>query len=159
MLLTPHTFVGIAIAGVIPNPFIAVPLAFGMHFVGDMIPHWDFYSNTKREDRLTGWRPIAVMGDLAVAVALGVVATTYALWVKNDSALALNIFLCGIASSLPDAIIGLRIFANKEPGILKLMNNVQRKIQFQAPLPWGVLTQLLIVVASSLLILNSIKSV
>ena len=79
MLLTPHTFVGIAIAGVIPNPFIAVPLAFGMHFVGDMIPHWDFYSNTKREDRLTGWRPIAVMGDLEVAVALDVVAQPQAL--------------------------------------------------------------------------------
>jgi hypothetical protein len=154
MLLTPHTFVGIAIATAIPNPMISVPISFGMHFLGDMVPHWDFYSNTTIEQRKNGWRPLAVMADLALAVALGVAATTYALWVLHNPALALNIFLCGIASSLPDAITGLRIFVQKEPAILKVINRTQSKVQFQAPLPWGIITQLLVIVVSSLLILD-----
>ena len=48
MLLTPHTLVGVAIATNISNPFLAIPLAFISHFLGDKIPHWDFYSNTKK---------------------------------------------------------------------------------------------------------------
>lgn len=156
MLLTPHTFVGIAIAHAIPNPFIAVPLSFGMHFMGDLVPHWDFYSGTKIEERRVGWRPMAVMADLAISVALGIFATTHAMWVLHNNVLALNVFLCGIASSLPDAISSLKIFTQKEPWLVKTVYNIQHNMQFQAPLPWGMITQILIVIVSSLLILNSV---
>ncbi|HSX39602.1 MAG TPA: hypothetical protein VLI92_03360 [Candidatus Saccharimonadales bacterium] len=155
MLLTSHTFVGIAIAYTIPNPFIAVPLSFAMHFAGDLVPHWDFYSNTTVEARKTGWRPLAVMAEFGIAVAVGVLATTHALWVLHNSHLALNIFLCAIAACLPDALTSFKIFFEKVPGPIRALARVQHKLQFQAPLPWGVLTQLFVIVASSLVILNS----
>ena len=119
MLLTPHTLVGVAVGASIPNPFIAVPLSFALHFLADKVPHWDFYSNTEKEQRLKGWRPIAVMADLIVAVAIGLTFTYYALWVNGNPAMALNIFLCGIAAVLPDALEGPYIFMDKEPKILE----------------------------------------
>jgi len=148
MLLTPHTLVGVAIATNISNPYIAIPIAFISHFLGDKVPHWDFYSNTKKEERIKGWRPLAVMGDLAVGVAVGVTYTTYFLWVKQDLSLALVTFICGIASVLPDALSGLTIIGGKENKFLELLNNVQSKMQFQAPLPWGILTQVGVILIS-----------
>ncbi len=148
MLLTPHTLVGVAIATNISNPYIAIPIAFISHFLGDKVPHWDFYSNTKKEERIKGWRPLAVMGDLAVGVAVGVTYTTYFLWVKQDLSLALVTFICGIASVLPDALSGLTIIGGKENKFLELLNKIQSKMQFQAPLPWGILTQVGVILIS-----------
>ncbi len=141
MLLTPHTVVGVAIAMAIPNPLIAVPVAFVFHFLGDLVPHWDFYSNTKREERLEGWRPMAVMGEMAIGVAVGVYFTLHALWVMHNPALSLNIFLCGIASVLPDVITGPSIYIKGIDSIFDFVHKLQHKLQFQAPLPWGVISQ------------------
>jgi hypothetical protein len=152
MLLTPHTIVGIAIATNVSNPYLAVILAFLSHFLGDKVPHWDFYSNTKREERTVGWRPLAVMGDLAVGVAVGVAFTCYFLWVKNNPQTALTVFICGIASVLPDALSSLSIVGGKENKFLKILNKVQSKMQFQAPLPWGIITQILVVLISLIFI-------
>jgi hypothetical protein len=152
MLLTPHTIVGIAIATNIPNPYLAVIFAFISHFLGDKVPHWDFYSNTKKEERIIGWRPIAVMAELAVGVAVGVAFTCYYLWVKNDPLLAVTVFFCGIASVLPDALSSLSLFGGKEGKFLKTLNKIQSKMQFQAPLPWGILTQVIVILISLFLI-------
>jgi len=148
MLLTPHTMVGIAIATNIPNPYLAVILSFISHFLGDKVPHWDFYSNTKKEERTVGWRPLAVMGDLAVGVAIGVAYTCYFIWVKQDYIMATTVFFCGIASVLPDALSSLSIYDAKENKFLKTLNKIQSKMQFQAPLPWGVFTQIIVILLS-----------
>lgn len=156
MLLTPHTFVGLAIGASISNPIVAVPLSFIMHFIGDKVPHWDFFSNTEKYQRREGWRPLAVMADLVVGVALGLTATYYALWVLNDSSLAMNIFLCGIASVLPDALEGPYIYMKKEPAILKPITKIQKAMQFQAPLPWGILTQIGVIAVSTIIFIYAI---
>jgi hypothetical protein len=156
MLLTPHTIVGVAIGTSIQNPVAAVPLSIGMHFLGDLVPHWDFFSNTEREERLRGWRPIAVMADLVVAVAIGLTATLYALWVLNNVPLAANIFMCGIGSVLPDALEAPHIYMHKDLKFLGALTKIQKKLQFQAPLPWGLITQILVILVASMLILDSI---
>ncbi len=156
MLLTPHTMVGLAIGTTVSNPIIGVPASILMHFIGDLVPHWDFYSNTKNEERRVGWRPLAVMADLALGISVGLTTTLFALWVKNDSGLALNILLCGIGSVLPDALEGPHIYFHNEPKLLKLVSRTQSKLQFQAPLPWGILTQLLVMTFCALIILNSL---
>ena len=156
MLLTPHTLTGIAIGATVSNPLIGMPLAIIMHFVGDLVPHWDFYSHTSKEERRTGWRPLAVMGDLVCGVSIGLTFTLFALWVKNDTNLALRIFLCGIGSVLPDALEGPHIYFHKEPKILELISSIQNKVQFQAPLPWGIITQFVVILFSLGIILNSL---
>lgn len=140
------------------NPYLAVPLSFLLHFMGDLVPHWDFYSHTKREERLVGWRPVAVMGDLVCGVAVGLISTLYCLWVIQNSVLALNVFLCGIASVLPDALEAPHIFLKSEPKILQFVTSIQKKMQFQAPLPWGILTQFIVIGFSLFIFLTSLQS-
>lgn len=145
MLLTPHTIVGITVASTIQQPYIAAPLAFLLHFAGDFLPHWDFYTDTTKEQKVMGWRPLAVMLDFGVAIAIGLTATLYALWVLNDINYASNIFLCGIASVLPDALTGPSIYMKNAPGFFKLIHNFQRKINNSASLVYGVATQIAVV--------------
>lgn len=145
MLLTPHTIVGITVAASVQNPLVAAPLAFGLHFAGDVLPHWDFYTNTTKEQKISGWRPLAVMLDFGMAIAIGLTAVLYALWVLGDSYLALNIFLCGIASILPDALTGPSIYMKNAPRFFKIMHEFQRKINNSANMFYGVLTQLAVV--------------
>jgi hypothetical protein len=148
--------VGIAIASSITNPEIAVPLAFCMHFVGDLVPHWDF-SNTEENNMKQGWVPIAVFADMILGVALGVTFTLYALWVLHNSALALRIFLCGVASVLPDAITAPAIYSAKANIISRIFYKVQGKLQFKAGPLWGNLTQLLVIAVAFLAISNSLS--
>ena len=155
MLLTPHVLVGVAIGTSITNPIISGPLAIGMHFLGDLVPHWDFFSNTQKEVRLKGWRPIAVMADLVIAVSVGLTATLYCLWVLNNPAVALSVFIAGICSVLPDALEAPHIYMQKDWGILGVLTRIQSRLQFQAPLPWGIISQVIVMLVASILILNS----
>lgn len=155
MLLTPHTLVGVAVASVIKNPVIAFPVAVGMHYLGDLVPHWDFFSNTREEERVSGWRPLAVAGELSLAVAAGTASVLYALWLVNDPALSFRMLICGIGGVIPDLLSGLTMYLKDLNGFMKLNNRIQSKLQFQASLPWGILTQVLVSFFSVLVILGS----
>ena len=155
MLLTPHVLVGVAVARSIPNPFISAPISFVLHFFADKVPHWDFYSNTKKEERLKGWRPVAVMADFGLGIAVGLFFALHALWVENNPAMAVNIILCVIASVLPDALEAPYIFTEKKFKLTQFIYKIQHKMQFQAPLPWGLLTQVSVSAICLLMILSS----
>lgn len=156
MLLTPHTLVGIAVATIIKNPLVAFPVSVGMHYLGDLVPHWDFFSNTEAEERTVGWRPLAIMGELTLAVSIGTTFILYSLWKLDDPQLAFRIFICGIGSVLPDLLGGLKLYLKNADGFLSLNDKIQARLQFQSPLPWGILTQVAVSVFCFLLILNSI---
>lgn len=156
MLLTPHTMVGVSVAYVLQNPFIAPPLSLMLHFVGDVLPHWDFYTNTTKEQKTTGWRPLAVMADFGLGIAVGVTATLYALWVLRDTTLALTVFLSGVMSVLPDVLTGPSIYMKNANSIFKKMHEFQRKLNTSAPLVVGVLTQLVVASVSIALLVNSL---
>lgn len=154
MLLTPHTLVGVTVASAIPNPFIAIPVAFALHFLGDSVPHWDFFSNTPKEDRLKGWRLPAVIIDFGVGLAVGLIFTLHALWVRHDSSLALNIFLCSAASTLPDALEIPHIFMGANDPFTRFVLKIQHRMQFQAPLPWGLISQAVVILVCLVLLLG-----
>lgn len=99
---------------------------------------------------------MAVMADFGLAIAIGMFFSLHALWDQNNTMLALNVFLCGIGSVLPDALELPHVYMDKEPKFSYLVYSVQHRLQFQAPLPWGVLTQLFVCAASLLLIAHSI---
>ena len=64
---------------------------------------------------------------------------------ENDPSLAIRYFLCGIASVLPDALETPHIFTDTKYNWVEKLTQVQKKLQTQAPLPWGILTQVVIV--------------
>lgn len=156
MLLTPHTMVGVAIGASLNSTEIAVPLCFLLHFAGDLVPHWDF-SNTETNNMKQGWVPMAVFTDLVLGVALGTAFTLYALWVLHNPALALRIFLCGVASVLPDAIMAPAVYSPKANPISKLFLIVQGKLQFKVGPVWGMLSQLLVIAVAFLATANSLQ--
>lgn len=153
MLLTPHVFIGLAIAKLLPNPFLAIPVALLSHFLGDITPHWDFFSKTRKEERLRGWRPIAVMAELGLGIAVGVFFTTRALWLQQDPKAALLGLICGIMAVLPDALEAPYIYTDKAPLFIKRLTDVQRRLQTQAPMLLGIIIQLLIISACLLYLL------
>ncbi len=155
MLLTPHTLVGLAVASVVKDPYIAFPVSIGMHYMGDLVPHWDFYSNTTESQRVSGWRPLAVSAELTLGVAVGTAFVLYALWLVNDPSLAFRMLICGIGGVIPDLLSGLTMYLKNLNGFLKINNEIQAKLQFQAPLPWGIITQLVVSAFSVLVILSS----
>lgn len=157
MLLTPHSLVGMAIATVVPNPAVAVPLSFISHFLGDLVPHWDFFTHTTEEERKDGWRPIAVMAELSIGVSLGTAITLYALWVVKDPNLALRIFMCGVAAVLPDVISTPALYKSGNNIISQKVGELQGKLQFQAGPIFGTLTQLIVSSCALLVILHSVK--
>ncbi|EKE00230.1 MAG: hypothetical protein ACD_22C00072G0013 [uncultured bacterium] len=157
MLLTPHTLVGVALGMAISNPILAIPASFASHFIGDLVPHWDFYSKTTKEQRIRGWRPLALMFDLGIGIAVGVTATLYALWVLHDQNMALRIFACGVAAVLPDVLEAPHIYMHEDWEFLKPLYRLQSRLQFQAPLPWGLLTQAVVMVVSFLTIVRLVK--
>jgi len=148
--------VGISVAYVLQNPLIAPPLSLMLHFVGDVLPHWDFYTNTTKEQKTTGWRPLAVMADFGLGIAIGVTATLYALWVLRDATLALTVFFSGVMSVLPDVLTGPSIYMKNANSIFKKMHEFQRKLNTSAPLVVGVLTQLVVASVSIALLVNSL---
>jgi hypothetical protein len=157
MLLTPHVIIGIAIASVINSPWVAIPAALASHFLADLVPHWDFYFNTTKIEKASGWRTLAVMGDLAIGVGVGMLFTLYALWQLDNPGLSLNIFLCGITAVLPDALTGPYIYKTNGTNIISdFVHKIQSKCQFSVPLPWGAITQVVVVLFCLLVITSSL---
>src|SRR5512138_3405914 len=101
MLETPHVAIGAAIAAKIPNPFIAIPLAFASHFAMEMVPHWNphLVTETKKHGQPTRKSVVIIVIDVTMALALGSFIAFKAL---PDKSHALTIFLASFASALPD---------------------------------------------------------
>ena len=156
MLLTPHTLVGIAVAVSVKEPLIAVPTSFFLHFLGDLVPHWDFCIESE-EGKTDPYYPLKVIADLSIGVGIGMFFTLLTLWVIKDPLLSINVFLCGIASVLPDAITGPAIFNKEKKGIPYIMMKIQHIVHFPARPPWGVISQIVVSLSCLILILHSLE--
>lgn len=144
MLELPHTLVGALIATKIPNPIISLPLAFASHFLVDRIPHWNpsLYSEYKKFGRPTVKSTVVIVLDVILSLAAGLAIALQAL--PDISKFLVIIFACFLAV-LPDVIEGpFFYFGCKWPILMKLVN-FQVKIQGKAKLPWGLITQLVVI--------------
>lgn len=136
MTATAHALIGASIAVKIASPYVGIPLAIFSHFAADLIPHWDAGTN-RRQKSLTRLR-IEATFDVLLGFALSfllfrnLVDPTY-------------LFTMIIAAQLPDWLeapaskFGIRIppFTWSEWLGHKLQNRMQ--------LPWGLVTQIVIV--------------
>lgn len=93
MTATAHALVGAAIAKAIPNPAIAIPLAFASHFIMDAVPHWDFGTNWRtRSKNMTG----------ALAIAETTLGITLAYFLFQGKVDTIQLLSCIVAAELPD---------------------------------------------------------
>lgn len=132
MLSLPHASVGMAIATLIPNPLITLPLALTSHFIFDYFPHW----NPGSRQFLLPKSQLLIFSDLTLTL----VFCTYVSLLRQSPIF----ILAGLAAIFPDLIEGPHFFLNFNlPGVKKLMK-YQGSHQFHiSPLP-GLATQLLL---------------
>lgn len=143
MLLTPHAAVGIAIGSAIPDPKIAIPLAFLSHFVLDAIPHWDDIGigfSSKRFSRISRPAFRFVLVDFLLALSL---TLFFVYWALPDVGVAAIISACALAAILADAYYIPLAFFGKRWGpvmwVVKLQSRMQQSSK--APRAFGLLIQ------------------
>ena len=147
MLETPHVAVGVAIATKIPNPLIAIPLAFASHFVLDKIPHWNphLYTETKKDGKPSSKSTAIAVLDVATAFVIG---SGFAYRALPNVKMAVVILACSLASVLSDVIKYPYYYFHLRQKWLVWWVNLERSIQVDTNVFWGLLTQGLIVAAS-----------
>lgn len=149
MLETPHVLIGAAIATKIPNPAIAIPLAFASHFVLEMIPHWNPHLNTEIRNfgKPTVQSTVVTAIDSTIALISGSFIAYKAL---PNTAQALTIFFACFAAVLPDVIEGPYFFLKMKNAFIKKWIDIQKAVQSDAPIAPGLITQVVTIIAAIL---------
>lgn len=140
MLETPHVIVGAAIATKIVHPALAIPLAFGSHFLLEKIPHWNPHLNTETEKygKPTRRSTQIVILDTTLALTAGFFIASRVL---PDTGHALTILAACLAAALPDIVEGPYFFLGYRSKLIKRWIKFQKSIQVDTNLVPGLLTQ------------------
>lgn len=147
MLETPHVIVGAAIAAKITNPLLSIPLAFGSHFILDMVPHWNPHINTelKNNGKVSKQSISIIVGDLVLA---GASALAIAHSFSTGNANMAYIFAGGVAGIMPDVVEGPYFFLGWKNKLIKGWLSFQKSIQTDVSVVPGVLTQIATMIAA-----------
>lgn len=134
MTATNHALTGAAIATLVKQPLLAVPLAFISHFVCDALPHFGL---SLKFGSKTMWRylqvealTMTVIGGLLLAA-----GTQQATWL---------LILCGFAAMSPDLAWYFYGKAGRQgkPETFDWLNKLHYKIQWSET-KWGIIPELL----------------
>lgn len=147
VLETPHVIVGAAIATHVVNPALALPLALGSHFILDRVPHWNPHLNRElnKHGKVTVKSTKLIIIDSSCALLFGLFIAHQAL---PNIAYALTILAACFLSVLPDVVGAPYYFLNAKNKILKKWVHFQKSMQSDAPLVYGLITQLLVIFAA-----------
>lgn len=142
MLETPHVAVGAAIAVAIPNPFIAIPLAFASHFVLDMVPHWNphSYTEVQRFGRISMNTKVFALIDVGLALVTGFFIASQ---VSSQSHF-ITIILASFASVLPDVSKSPYFLLGMRDGLLKKWVDFERSLQVETNFKVGMTVQIIV---------------
>lgn len=142
MTATAHALIGGAIASTISNPELGISLSLISHPLLDLIPHWDFATNGKNKAKSKLF--LEASFDLGFGVLL-----SYLLFGQN-----INFWYfaaCIFASEVWDLLEAPYWFGYRFAPITWVYN-IQSRMQGKAKLPWGIITQIITVVAISLVL-------
>lgn len=139
MTLTAHAVVGTVIAAKIGNPALAIPIAVLSHAILDMVPHWDAATNRKDKSRRRLFVDSFVDGLTAISVSYSVIALLFPY--TNLSYAAIIVFF----SLLPDILMAPYLFFKIY--FFKWAYDFGKITNTELDKPWGVFTQLAIVLA------------
>jgi hypothetical protein len=147
VLETPHVVVGAAIATKIVNPILAIPIAFGSHFILEKVPHWNPHLNTEKNKygKVTEKSTKIVIVDVLIALTLG---TFIAFRALPNTSHATTILFASFASVLPDVIEGPYFFFDIKGKFIKKWIKFQKTLQVDASVIPGLLTQIVTIIVA-----------
>jgi len=136
MTATAHALIGASIASKVVNPIFGIPLAIISHFAADLVPHWDAGTNHKQKS-LTRLK-LEAAADVLVGFAL-------VFLIFRSSVEPVYLFTMVIAAQLPDWLEAPSwMFGFKIPPF-SWLDYLGHKLQSRMQLPWGLVTQVVIV--------------
>ncbi|OGM21581.1 hypothetical protein A2955_04155 [Candidatus Woesebacteria bacterium RIFCSPLOWO2_01_FULL_37_19] len=147
MLETPHVIVGAAIATKVVNPALALPLAFGSHFILERVPHWNPHLNTEKNKfgKITVVSTKIVILDVVLSLVGGFYIASRVL---PDTGRFITILAACILAALPDLIEGPYFFLNMKSKLIERWIAFQKSLQVDTGIFTGLLTQLITVIAT-----------
>ena len=147
MTATAHALVGGAIATSIHNPALGLTLSIASHPFLDMIPHWDEGWGWKNKSKLRLF--IESSFDLCLGVGLTVIlfGQFTNLW---------YLLTCIFMAVVWDLLMIPYLILNWKFAPFSWIYKIQHHMQGKAKLPWGILTQVVTVLAV-ILVLQSIS--
>lgn len=136
MTATAHALIGASIATTISSPIIGIPIAIISHFAADLVPHWDAGTN-RRKKTISRLRI-----ESAVDVLLGFFLV-YLLFASRTDPVYL--FAMVIAAQFPDWLEAPASKFGIEVPPFTWARWLGHKLQSRMQLPWGLVTQIVIV--------------
>ena len=136
MTATAHALIGASLAVKVANPALGIPLAIVSHFVADLIPHWDAGTNHKKKTKMR----LIVEATLDVLLGFALVFLLF-----RNQANPTYLFIMVISAQLPDWLkTPSDIFGFSVPPF-SWIDWLSHKTQWRLQLPWGLVTQLIVV--------------
>ena len=136
MTATAHALIGASIASKVVNPIIGIPLAIASHFAADLVPHWDAGTNHKQKSATR--LKFEAAADVLIGFAL-------VFLIFRTSVEPMYLYTMVIAAQLPDWLEAPSwMFGFKVPPF-SWLDWIGHKLQSRMQLPWGLVTQVVIV--------------
>ena len=136
MTATAHALIGASIALKVANPILGIPLAIISHFIADLIPHWDAGTNHRQKSLMR----LRVEAALDVLLGFALVYLIFRNLVDPR-----YLFVMVIAAQLPDWLEAPSFMFNINVPPFSWLDWLGHKIQSRAQLPWGLITQIVVV--------------
>ena len=147
MTATAHALIGASLATRISNPLLGIPIAILSHFIADLIPHWDAGTNHRQKSMMR----LRAEATLDVLLGFALVIILFRNFAQTNP---MYLFTMVIAAQLPDWIEAPSwMFGFKVPPF-SWLDWLGHKLQSRLQLPWGLVTQIVVVGLMLLLSIN-----
>lgn len=153
MLETPHVIIAAAIAYKIPEPMMALPLAFTSHFVFDSFPHWNPSINTEKNTKgsLSNRTKLIITIDVLLSLVFGFLIASTVL--PNINHFIVIISGCFLAV-LPDLIEAPYFLLDHKNKFLEAWLRFKKSIQIEIDALWGNISQVAVSISALLWIFS-----
>jgi len=146
MLSLAHATTGAFVAAKLTHPLLYIPVAIGLHYLQDWIPHWDVGTGLSNGARKKKTAIKLEFVDLALTAGL-----IFLLW-QQGQPLNYHIWIGAFFGLLPDFLEAPRNFLKWEPKFLRPINNFHGKFHHSIPhMVYGLAPQAVVLVAIVLL--------
>lgn len=143
MTATAHALAGAALVSFIPNSSVALPMAFASHFVLDLVPHWD--TGTYRREK----SPRRFLVESVIDLLLGF-GLSFLLFGSKVNPYLLTAGI--LVSQLPDWLEAPYLFLGWKFPPFSTVKAFQSKLHFKKSLPWGFVSQVVVITLLILLL-------
>lgn len=138
MTATSHALIGASLAAKIANPVLGIPIAIASHFAADLVPHWDAGTNHRNKSALR----LKAEAALDVLLGFALVAILF-----RSLAFEKPVYLLAmvISAQLPDWLEAPSSMFNFQVPPFSWLDWLGHKLQWRMQLPWGLVTQVVVV--------------